>query len=999
MKDAAQKESDIHMKNLTKTFICSLVLSIMTVSAAMAQNYAVKAKLVDSTTGESVAYATASFIPEGGDKAVKYVLSTDDGSILVDRLKKGSYTIKVEMLGYKNYTRKFKLEGSQINLGNLDFEPDSQMLDAAKVSDVGNPITIKKDTIEYNATIFKQSENDMLIDLLKKLPGIEVGTDGSITANGKEIKKITIDGKTFFLDDPQLATKNIPSKIVEKVKVVDKKSEQALFTGIDDGEEETIIDLGIKKGMMKGWFGNLLAGGGHDVPSSHNTMNDWRYQGAGFIGNFGEHQQISVILNGNNTNNRGFNDLAGSMMGGMRGGGRGGWGSDNGGITTSWMGGVNGAWDLLDNRMELASHYLYNGSSSDAIQSGFKRTEEDANKTLNYTTEDKNHSFTNGHRFGVRLDHKFNKNTSIFFEPQFNFGNGDYFTDETFETVRSFKDGTDSLKLNHGLSHTDGKNDNQTASGQFLLRQRLGKPGRTMTINLRYNFSNNFTKGNVLNQTILDYDDPTNVSEAEDADQRFGQKRVTTSLTAGATYTEPLYREVLFLEANYNYTWSTQNSNKDTYDLIRDDDGKVIGEEWSEKYSNNIHNTSHNHRAGINLMYQKDGLNIQIGVNANPTTTTNRTQNAGTKIDTTYTTVAWSPQVSLRYEVNDNSNLRLNYWGRSNQPSTNQLMPVLDNSNPLAVSLGNPYLLPYFNHNLRGMYRYSNKKSFTSVNVFFNGGMVQSPIVNTSWFENGRQFSLPVNGPNSHNANVRAMVNSPLGKSKIAGMFSIFAMVNAGYSNGSSYVKTGNTLDIFAEGYYHDGRFEYARFQNEVVNTERWNENFSLNRSNTMNLGGNFRLTFRNDLVEVNAGMRERINKTWYSLNTINQNMTFNTTVETSMNWTLPHGIGLNAEYNYNRYDGYATPQKDAHVLNAEITKLLFKNKFTLALKGYDLLGQSRNINVSDGNGVYTERVSNTLGRYLILSLTYRFGTFDMSKMKGGPGGHRGPGGPGGPRR
>ena len=200
---------------------------------------------------------------------------------------------------------------------------DVKVLDAASVTAVGNPIVVKKDTVEYAASSFKTSDNDMLEELLKKLPGVEVAADGSITANGETVTKIMIDGKPFFLDDPQLASKNIPAKLIEKVKVVEKKSDQALFTGVDDGEEETVIDLSMKPGVFDSWFGNLMAGGGHDIPGEGSDMNDPRYQAAAMMGRFSEKSQISVILNGNNTNNRGFNDVAGSMMNEMRSSGMG----------------------------------------------------------------------------------------------------------------------------------------------------------------------------------------------------------------------------------------------------------------------------------------------------------------------------------------------------------------------------------------------------------------------------------------------------------------------------------------------------------------------------------------------------------------------------------------------------------------------------------------------------------------------------------------------------
>ena len=298
--------------------LCGLVLMSAFSFTGSAQSRSVSLVLKDKSTGEPVAYATVSLTKSGEKTPYKYVLTDDGGKAVIDKVAAGSYTVKAELLGYKEYTRDITVKEA-VNLGEVEMAPDTRMLDAASVTATGNPIIIKKDTVEYNASSFKTTDNDVLEDLLKKLPGVEVGEDGSVTANGQTISKITIDGKTFFLDDPSLASKNIPAKIVDKVKVVQKKSEQAQFTGIDDGQEETVIDLSIQKGMMNGLFGNVMAGGGHDwleKSSSELADNgDWRYQGAAFIGRFTEKSQISVILNANNTNNRGFNDLSGNMMG------------------------------------------------------------------------------------------------------------------------------------------------------------------------------------------------------------------------------------------------------------------------------------------------------------------------------------------------------------------------------------------------------------------------------------------------------------------------------------------------------------------------------------------------------------------------------------------------------------------------------------------------------------------------------------------------------------
>lgn len=974
------------MKYYIRTITLFLLALLASVTASAQGQVSVSLKLIDSKTSEPVSFATVSLTVKGQETPAKYVLSDIDGNAELTKMRRNTYILKAELMGYKPYSQELKVD-KDMNLGEIKMEEDVEVLDAARVTDVGNPIIIRKDTVEYTASSFKTSDNDMLEELLKKLPGVEVESDGTITANGETITKITIDGKTFFLDDPQLASKNIPAKMIEKVKVVEKKSDQALFTGIDDGEHETVIDLSMKQGMMKGWFGNVMGGGGHDVPGAGSDMNDWRYQGAAMMGRFTDKSQISIILNGNNTNNRGFNDMAGSMMQGMRGGGgmgrgMGGWGRGNG-ITTSWMGGLNGAFTLLDDKMDLAGNYLYNGSINDVMEESSKITYlEDGSRLLN-DESGTGRTMTQGHRFGMRLEHKFSENTSILFEPQFNFGYGNFNEFSNFTTATE-RDGV-ATPTNEGYTSRNGLNDNWRTSGFLLLRQRLGKPGRTISANIRYSYSNNDMSG--FNQSLTDiFDLQTAESSSEVVNQRYDQNSKSTSLSGRVVYTEPLGGG-FFIETNYQYGWNRNTSFKKTFNSATDElqDGLLVydgvGEIPDPVYSNSINNTSQNHRAGASLTYQKDKVRAQLGAAYNPTITDNVTSGHDPYHKVSHN---WSPQASLNYEFNDNTSIRFFYWGRSSQPSTNQLLPVPDNSNPLSISLGNPNLNPYFNHSLRGNFGYTNKKTFTSVNARFGAGLVQDAITSAQWYDpSGVQYSIPVNGPGTGNVDLRVMVNSPFGKSG----FSIFSMTYGRYNQSTSFIGSGA---LESEKYYNPetATFDYVAFNRDYSDLAA-SDDFVNNKTQTMSFTQRLRFTYRNDFVEVTVGGRTRMNKSWYTMKNSQLQATWNNQVDASMNWTIPGGINIISDVDYNWYNGYTTPQEDEIILNAEITKLLFKNKCTLALKAYDILGQSKNLSVSDSANYHIETRNNTLGRYIILSLTYRFGNF------GGPGGGRGPGGHG----
>ena len=962
-----------------KPYRLLIALSLLFPAVLGAQNK-LTATLQDSESGEPLAFATVSLTREGAKNAYKYVLSGDDGKVAFEGVRSAKYVFRAELLGYKPFSKVINVE-KDLDLGVLKVAPDAVQLQGAMVSDVGNPIIIKKDTIEYNASSFKTTDNDVLEDLLKKLPGIEIGDDGSITSNGKTIDKITINGKTFFLDDPQLASKNLPANIINKVKVVNKKSEQAEFTGIDDGEEETVIDLSVKRGMMHGSFGNVMGGVGHDIPASEGLVNDWRYQGAGFIGNFTEDRQLSVILNANNTNNRGFNDLSGNMMGNMRGGRGGGGGfGNNTGITTSYMAGANGAWTLCDGQMDLGANYLFNHTGKDVLSSTSKTTYLDDYNLL-YDKKDTSLTNSNGHRFGIRLDHVFNKNTSILFEPRIEFGNGNYVQSSAYNTYADSLDGRDPVKVNYGDTRDVGYNTNVTTSGFALLRQRLGKEGRTLTVMSRYSLSDNrLNSTNITNTFVADENTPVN--------QKITQRSNSYSVWGRVTYTEPIAKN-LFIEANYRYSWALSKSEKNTWD-------NILGAQ-SDEYSNEIVNRTNQHNIGMNLMYQMDKSRAQIGFSAIPVKTYNSTTryNSSTKqytpVDTTYTAWKFAPSAMVWWEFNENANARLFYRGNVSQPSTSQLMPVPDNTDPLNVNFGNPTLKPYFSHNLNGDVRYNNKQTFASFNIRFNGSYTSDPVVSAIWYSNGAAYSMPLNGPDAFSAGLFGFANIPLGRSK----FSISNFTRANYSESSSYI--GSDIDMTT---YTTGNDYYGFMEELLGNVEDaayFAAHFTENRTRTLGVTERLRLTYRTDALELQGSLRTRLNRTTYTIASASDILTFNNQARLTATWTWDGpGITFKGEGDYNWYNGYSVAQDDEYVLNAEIQKSLFKKKFTLAVKCYDILGQAKQLSVTDSANYHSEVLNNTLGRYIIASLTYRFGNMDRSKMRG-PGGPPGMGGP--PRR
>ena len=963
-------------------FLFLLSAFCLTGISALAQTYTLKAVLQDSKDKSPLSFATAA-VSKTGDKdakALAYTLSEENGSVEFTNLKPGNYTLKAELMGYKPFVKEFKIENSDVNLGVLSISPDLQQLDAAKVTDRGNPIQMKRDTIAFTSSTFKITDNDMLEDLIKKIPGMEVSEDGSITHNGRTISKITIDGKTFFLNDPQIATKNLPAKIVDKLKVIEKKSDQAEFTGIDDGEEETILDLSVKPGMMKGSFGNLMGGAGHDLPST-SVEGDWRFQSAGFLGNFTDQYQVSAVLNANNTNNRGFNDLAGSMMGAMRPGGmgrgQGGWGGGNG-ITTSYMAGVNGGTNLFDGKMDISGNGMFNHSTKSVIEDSFKETLLDDSSLL-YDTEGQSNTKTWGAGFGMRLEHKFSENTSIIFEPKFNFGGGSFAENEnTLTRTVNYNNPADTLNTNSSNGLQSGNNRSLSASGFALLRQKLGIPGRTLTLMGSYNISRNSIFDALNKSNTITYDSEGKAVETP-IDQSYKQESNSTTLWARATFTQPL-AEKLFAEVNASYSWSESNSDKYTYDNLNG--GALV-----DSYSNDIYNQFTSETIGANLLYQPGEARFQLGFSLIPSQMRNRTNSGSAyQIDTTITRFNWSPQLMIYTPLGEDANMRFNYRGRSNTPSTMQLITVPDNSNPLAVSFGNPNLAPYFSHNLFGDFRWNNKKTYTSVNARWNASYTQDPIVNASWYTNGIAYSMPVNGPSGMNLSFNIFANVPIPNTK----FTFGNMTRIGWSQNSSYVGKDIDTDRYLQS---DGSLDYEAFFGDY---EQIRAKLEENRTNTFSMMERLRAIWRSDALELEFSARTRMNLTDYTLaSTSDRTTTWNNQLRANATWTWDQiGLSTKGEFNYNWYEGYASAQPDQYVLNLEIQKLILNKKATIAVKGYDLLGQSKNLTVTDSGNTHIESINNTLGRYIIVSFTYRFGNFDRDRMAP----PHGPGGPG-PRR
>ena len=928
------------------------LLSAWGLSAQQKGNSSLKVRLTDSVSLEPVSYATVYVSKDGTTEKAYYAMTDGDGRGEIANIPAGKYVFVAELMGYYRLTHKVELKEGVNDLGEMLMNEDITMLNEVVVTAVGNQVVVKKDTVEYTATLFKTTDNDMLEDLLKKFPGMEVDSDGGITYQGETITKIMIDGKEFFLDDPSLASKNIPAKIINKVKVVNKKSDQAEFTGIDDGEEEKVLDLSVKPGLLESWFGNVAAGGGHDLQTDEHAA---RYQASGMVGRFTEDNQISIIFNGNNTNNRGFGDMG--MGGGMRGRG---FGGNRGGIMTTWMGGINANMNIGGDRdRELGGNYLYSGMTRDVEERSSRTTFLNDSVSQHTDNNETSYMYSDGHRGGLEIDYKFNDKTSLLFRPSFNYNTSRYDERSEYST-----DNTRTGKVNDGISEASSDGISWRTNGRILYRQRIGeKAGRTLSLNVDYSISNSDYTG--TNYSLTNTYAGGSPSGTELVNQSYVQREDSYSASADLTYTEPLGKN-FFLLGSYRFNWSNSQSEKDTRDIL--DDG-TVSDVLDSTYSSRMQNTFLRHRMQLSFMKQEKNYNLQLGVNAQPSTTiTNDDFNPERNVN--YTVWNFAPSARFDYNFSSNEFLRINYNGSTSQPSVTQLMPVPDNSDPLYVTVGNMSLKPEFSNRFNMRYNYTDMESFSTYSVMGGFNFTKDDIINASWYNStGTQYTVPVNSDRpTLGGNVMLMTNSQFGKSG----FSLMTFTRGSVTSSLSYTGDNPEAETFEQ------------IQDYLIG----------GRTTSMSLSENITFVFRNDYIETRLGASASYRKAWYEIASQARADTWDNAVFAEVNATLPWGMELRTDARYNYYIGYEAGFGEPELMwNAEISQLFLKDKMTLRFKVYDILNQAKNNYRTTTDNYVEDTYNNTLGQYFMISLVYRFGNFD--KMMGG---RRGPGGPGGPR-
>ena len=929
-----------------KCLLMLLMILLSPIAFAQQSGVNVTGSVVEQGSDTPIEQATVRLLNVKDSAMVRGVVSARNGSFTLKNVKKGSYLLHITFIGYDPLYQPLQITGKKnpVNVGKLELSDGAIELGEAVVIGKAPEVTVRNDTVEYNADSYKVTEGSVLEDLLKKMPGVEVDSEGKITVNGKEVKKVMVDGKEFFSDDPKVASKNLPAKMIDKLQVLDKKSDMAQMTGFDDGEEETVINLTVKPGMKQGWFGNAYGGYGSKD----------RYEGNAMVNRFVNNDQITFMGGANNTNNMGFSDLASTMFSGMGGGGgrRGGFGAGSG-ITSSGNAGLNFSKEFKPDKLTLGGNTRYSHSDNDA------RSKSDRQNILpgDSSSYDNSEAMsrTKSDNFGVdfRLEWKPDTMTQLIFRPSFSLSHS---MNDNFSDATTLDNERDTVNTNKSSNYSESNGYNLNASIDFS--RKLNNKGRVFSATLSGGNSDSYSDG--MNRSDIVYFNQTDALKNSIIDQRSRYDNKGFNYRAYVSWVEPIGHNN-FIQATYSISQRKQEALKNVYNQDADGIYNVLDSAYSQSYRNNFISQ----RASLSFKSQREKFNYTIGLNLDPSYSSSENFVGDTTLSKiTRKVVNLSPMAQFNYMFDKRTNLRIMYNGRTSQPSMTQLQPVADISDPTNITIGNPDLNPRYTNNVFIRFQQFTPEKQRAFMLRANGSYIINDIVSYTSYnqETGVKTTTYKNVNGNYSGNVRMMLNTPLKNKK----FSINSMTMASFANSNGYI-------------------------NEEKNTNR---NLILSER-----GG---IDFRSSYLDLGVNGNIRYNATSNSLQKENNQNTFNYGAGGYTTIYLPLDFKIESDVNWSTNSGYGDGFKQNEVLwNASASKSFLKNnQGTLRFKIYDILQQRSNISRSVTASYIQDSEYNTLGSYFMVHFIYRFSIFKGGasasdvKTQGRSGRGRGPMGP-----
>lgn len=924
-----------------------LLTALCAFSACLyAQAYDISGKLVDEES-EPMIQATVKLLRGRDSTVFRTAVASDAGTFTFSGINSGKYILEGSYVGYSPVYRNITVSNADINAGTLKMEPASVMLAEARVTGVRTQIKVMQDTIEFNAESYKTAPNAVVEDLLKRLPGVEVSSDGTITSNGKQVTKILVDGKEFFSDDPTVASRNLPVNMVDKLQVVDRKSDLARITGVDDGEEETVINLTVKKGMKNGWFGNAEAGYGTDS----------RYKAGIVLNRFWNDNQFTIIGGANNVNDLQFTDGGAGRF--RRFGGA-------NGVTSAQALGINFnvgnkeifrvggdvMWSRSDRDTRTTSETQYLLSENSRYEKGAKVSRDRGNNLRADFRIQWNPDSFNTLEVRPRMSLNFNRSNSL---------------DSTL--TLSTPDNNPLSRITRSFNTDRSKGTSVEFGTELIYNHKFrSRPGRSFSIHARYNFSNvrersdsySFNRFYLLADSVDLYD------------QYVDNHTWSNNVSARATWTEPLgdVRKGNFLTLAYNFSYRWNDADRLTYDhpvsfpdgwdgepLIGSD--LVLNTVQSNRFRNNFMNQD------IRLGYKRvtARTNLEAGVSLVPQQSSSLNLMDDARSIPTRKVLNVAPFLRYRFKITKTRSLNADYRGRTSQPSMTQLQPVADMTDPLRVVIGNPSLKPTFTHNMSLRFQDFNTAAQRSLMLMIHAQAAQNSIVSNTTFdpETGGRVTTYENVNGVWNIRAMNMLSLPLRNRAFS--FSSHTMLfysNAvGFNNGQRNTSRSLTLDLMPGLTWRPGN-------------------------------GNAELSLRPryNLQYVNNSLAAATNSTVHSYGG-----SFDGTYYT------PIGLVLATDLNYSATSGYATGYDTRQWMwNASLSYMFLRDKsLTLTVKAYDLLHQQSNVRRNVTANYITDTRYNSLGQYFMATIAYKFNTFGKGNEPQSHNRRFGPGGPGGP--
>ncbi|WP_346317001.1 TonB-dependent receptor family protein [Chitinophaga sp. YIM B06452] len=694
------------------------LVAIGTIARAQQKENKITGKIADQSNKEALPNAAVALLERKDSSVYTTVVADAKGAFVFSGSKPGEYFLVVSYMGFKQLSRRIDVKDTTtlIDMGTLAMARTGLNLNEVEVVDQVPPIRIKEDTIEFNAGSFKTRENAMVEELLKKLPGVQVEKDGTIKANGETVKKVLVDGKPFFGNDPKMATRNLPADIIDKIQVINQKSEQAQFTGIADGEIEKTLNLTVKQDKKKGFFGRASAGYGTDD----------RYQAGATFNRFRETQQLSVLGSTNNVNAPGF------AIGDVRGG-------QSTGLTKSWNGGLNYSDEFLKGMRFNASYFADKNESenetSSERQNIFRPDSSSYVNNFNNILSDQVN-----HRVFMRMDYQIDSSHSVLVTPMFTYGTGNSTSESYSTTLNNAKD-----TVNSSRNRTMSSSNTPNFSTAALFRKKFDKKGRTLSANLTFGF--NSSEKESINESYIDFHDGLN-PRLDTVNQKVIQESSSRRAGIRVSYTEPVFRD-RFLEINYAYNYNFSSNDRYTYNKSKTGDVYDVA---VDSLTNLFENVYSNHQAGLSLMTQKLRYNYTLGVNIQQNSLNSDNLSTGSNIR--QQTWNFSPLAMLNYNFSANKRLAFTYRGQTQQPTLEQLQPVPDISNPLLVKEGNPDLKPSFNNAVTLTFNDYDHTTMRSLFASLSGTLTSNRIVNSNTItKEGIQVIKPINVNGTYNLN------------------------------------------------------------------------------------------------------------------------------------------------------------------------------------------------------------------------------------------------------